>query len=113
MPRQIFATRTQAQVQVSLGNPEIYAIESNVARQNSAILLTGTPEEFVEFLSHGGSQTCYVTYVKSHAVGYVALNALRVSDEMEVRSIAVEQAYQNAGHGRSMMALAEELAAKK
>jgi len=97
--------------EVSPDSAELYAIEAQVVATTPNVLDTGTPQEFLMFLNHGGVPTAYIEYDQSgKPVGYLALNALNGSDAMEVRSLAVKPEYQHRGFGKTMMAEAERIA---
>lgn len=96
---------------VRADDPRLYAIKLSVLASGAPVLAPGSSEAFLQHLHRGGTPTAYLySDNQGNKVGYLALVDLTDSDEMEVRSIAVEPTCQRRGYGTAMMLYAQEIA---
>jgi len=96
---------------VSPDDMQLYDLERRAIEATPTVVDTGRPEEFLDFLQKGGKPSTFIWHDKfGNRVGYLALVDLEDSNDMEVRSVAVDPDHQRAGYGTAMMAYAEDTA---
>lgn len=103
------AQSTRAQIDLDTELAELYALEARVVAATPAVLDTGSPAGFLEFLSAAGPVTVEGwRSVDGRLIGYLALSGS--GPTLELRSVAVDPSFRRQGLGRSIVRRAIELA---